>query len=210
MASFGRLSLPVTAATCSARSGPSTSTALAPSAVSSGASSFRRTTAMLRRPRRLASTMTLWPTPELAAFWITQSPAARSTKFRSISRAVGGLTVSIASCSGSAGGSGKRRAALAIRRWRQLPRPANSSSTRSPALRCVTPGPASRTMPTPSPPAITGSGGGAAPYLPSNCSRSAGLIGEASTSTSTSPSPGRPGSGRSISSATSQGLPNAE
>src|ERR1700727_1724606 len=82
-------------------SGVSTITRSPPSAFSSSISSVRRTRLIVLKPRALAKAMTARPTPELAAFWTTQSPAARSTNSLNNNPAVGGLMVSMASCCGS-------------------------------------------------------------------------------------------------------------
>jgi hypothetical protein len=52
-------------------------------------------------PRCRAAAITERPTPELPAFWITQSPGASATNSLSSNTAVGGLMAIIASWRGS-------------------------------------------------------------------------------------------------------------
>ena len=89
-------------------------------ACSSGMSSARRTRLIVLRPRALATAMSDLSTPELAAFWTTQSPGLRSGASSRSRDAVGGLMPSIASCCGSASGRRNRPAAGTTNRSRQL------------------------------------------------------------------------------------------
>ena len=136
------------------------------------------------------------PTPELAAFCITQSPRFSSTYCVSMRWAVATLTFSIAAWARSAS-CGRRTKVSALSRMRcvQLVRP--RLITLSPTARPVTPLPIAATVPAPSMPRAHGVSGTVA-YLPSIIRISAGLIEQATTSTSTSPAPGAPGSGTSM------------
>src|SRR6266852_7719500 len=180
-----------------------------PAARSSSISSCRRTRLTVRRPRSFAKAITERPTPELPAFWITQSPGLSWTYSLSSSAPVGGLIPSMDNCCGSAPcGSGKRSVAGKTILSRQEEWE-DGRSTRSPTLRWLTSSPTERIRPTPSLPRPAGKEGNT-PYWPLIVRSSEELIGAYSTATSTSLAMGASGSGIVTCSTTSDGSPNVE